>query len=117
MRVDRALERAGHPRDKIDIKYKLVHEYSSRVVPNGPGFLDEDQTSLGNRVATDLCRARKLEGFGQSVAKLVTLTLGSLHKGRSQGFQDCCPPHFLNQVETHKKSVLPTSIFEGTPSV
>ena len=41
VRGDRALERAGHPRDKIDIKYKLVHEYSSRVVPNGSGFLDE----------------------------------------------------------------------------
>ena len=48
VRGDRALERgAGHPRDKIDIKYKLVHEYSSRVVPNGSGFLVMDQTAAG----------------------------------------------------------------------
>ena len=48
VRGDRALERgAGRPRDKIDIKYKLVHEYSSRVVPNGSGFLVKDQTAAG----------------------------------------------------------------------
>ena len=47
VRGDLALERAGRPRDKIDIKYKLVHEYSSRVVPNGSGFLVMDQTAAG----------------------------------------------------------------------
>ena len=43
----------SRPRDKIDIKYKLVHEYSSRV-PNSPGFLDGEPVTVGARAAFDL---------------------------------------------------------------
>ena len=79
VRGDLAVERAGHPRDKIDIKYKLVHEYSSCVVPNGSGFLVKVLTAARYRATIEIWRARTLQGLGKVSPNLLPFRISSAH--------------------------------------